>query len=43
MVEPLADVFCQEPQNEITVFLKQGIFAAVSAIGVSICKVLTAI
>lgn len=43
LVEPFADVVYQEPQNEITTFLKQRILATVAPIGVGICEVLTAI
>ena len=43
MVELLADVFCQKPQHEVTVFLKQGILAAVAAISLCACEVLAAI
>ena len=43
VVQPLTDVFNQESQHKVTVFLQQRILAAVTTIGISIRKVLTSI
>jgi len=43
LVEPLADVFCQKPQDEVAALLEQRIFAPVASPGVGIGEMLIAV
>jgi hypothetical protein len=40
LIEFLANVFGKEPENQITVLLKQSILAAVSPVGLRVAKML---
>jgi len=43
MIETLADILGQEPQHEIAVLLKQGVFTPISTIGLRIDQVLQSV
>ena len=43
VVQLLADIFCQKTQHKIAALLKQGILAAITAVGIRVGEVLRAI